>query len=102
VCSVYYCGFAVPFCYICSSSVYSRMCTSHQCRFKMMNLMYKRRENCMKWETHLCPEIHKKIEKTIKESRCLVTGRSDGDIFEVVDKHVNYVNLRNRTCSCCQ
>ncbi|XP_039140557.1 uncharacterized protein LOC120277782 [Dioscorea cayenensis subsp. rotundata] len=36
-------------------------------RFKMMNLMYKRRENSMKWETHLCPEIHKKIEKTIEE-----------------------------------
>ncbi|XP_039130959.1 uncharacterized protein LOC120267387 [Dioscorea cayenensis subsp. rotundata] len=64
-------------------------------RFKMMNLMYKRHENCMKWETHLCPEIHKKIEKTIEESRCLVIGRSDGDIFEVVDKQVNYVDLHN-------
>ncbi|XP_039139841.1 uncharacterized protein LOC120277154 [Dioscorea cayenensis subsp. rotundata] len=71
-------------------------------RFKMMNLMYKRRENCMKWETHLCPEIYKKIEKTIEESRYLVIGRSDGDIFEVEDKQVNYVDLRNRTCSCCR
>ncbi|XP_039138820.1 uncharacterized protein LOC120276157 [Dioscorea cayenensis subsp. rotundata] len=62
--------------------------------------MYKRRENSMKWETHLCPEIHKKIEKTIEESRCLVIGRSDGDIFEVVDKQGNHVDLRNRTCSC--
>ncbi|XP_039119936.1 uncharacterized protein LOC120256291 [Dioscorea cayenensis subsp. rotundata] len=69
-------------------------------RFKMMNLMYKRRENSMKWEIHLCPEIHKKIEKTIEESRCLVIGRSDGDIFEVVDKQGNHVDLRSRTCSC--
>ncbi|XP_039145515.1 uncharacterized protein LOC120282728 [Dioscorea cayenensis subsp. rotundata] len=66
-------------------------------RFKMMNLMYKRRENSMKWETHLCPEIHKKIEKTIEESRCLVIGRSDGDIFEVVDKQGNHVDLRYYT-----
>ncbi|XP_039145643.1 uncharacterized protein LOC120282874 [Dioscorea cayenensis subsp. rotundata] len=65
-------------------------------RCKMMNLMYKRRENSMKWETHLCPEIHKKIEKTIEESRCLVIGRSDGDIFEVVDKQGNHATTQSQ------
>ncbi|XP_039143981.1 uncharacterized protein LOC120281133 [Dioscorea cayenensis subsp. rotundata] len=66
--------------------------------FKMVNLMYKRRENCMKWETHLYPEIHKKIEKTIEESICLVIGQSDSDIFEVMDKQVNYVDVIEPFC----
>ncbi|XP_039131868.1 uncharacterized protein LOC120268609 [Dioscorea cayenensis subsp. rotundata] len=83
----------VKIAYACTSSEYDASVQDDY-------LMYKRRENCMKWETHLCQEIHKKIEKNIEESRCLVIGRSDGDIFEVVDKQVNYVDLRNRTCSC--
>lgn len=72
----------------------------HVVRFKMMNMMYNRRNCCLKWESYLCPVIHKKIEVIVEESRCLLIGCSDGEQFEVVDHQSNSVNLCARTCSC--
>ncbi|XP_039134291.1 uncharacterized protein LOC120271679 [Dioscorea cayenensis subsp. rotundata] len=43
-------------------------------RFKLMNMMYRRREQCQNWDTHLCPVLHKRIEETVEESGTLVVG----------------------------
>ena len=49
-------------------------------KFKLLNMMYALWKQYNKWETHLCFEIHMKIEETIlEESGCLVMGRFDGD-----------------------
>ncbi|XP_039118300.1 uncharacterized protein LOC120254225 [Dioscorea cayenensis subsp. rotundata] len=72
----------------------------HVVRFKMMNMMYNRRNCCLKWESYLCPVIHKKIEVIVEESRCLLIGCSNGEQFEVVDHQSNSVNLCARTYSC--
>ncbi|XP_039145539.1 uncharacterized protein LOC120282754 [Dioscorea cayenensis subsp. rotundata] len=69
-------------------------------RFKLMNMMCDRQQHCHKWETHLCLDIHKMIEDTVEESRCLLIGHSNRVQFEVIDNQSNLVNLHDGTCSC--
>lgn len=53
-----------------------------------------------KWETYLCPDIHKKIEESNAEGQNLYVGHCDGDFFEVLDQNNNSINLRSRIYSC--
>ncbi|KAJ0962191.1 hypothetical protein J5N97_030019 [Dioscorea zingiberensis] len=70
-------------------------------RYKLMNMMYARREHVRRWGTHLCPAIHRNLEDTIESSRLLRVGRSDGEQFEVIDPVATLaVNLQTKTCSC--
>lgn len=71
----------------------------HDCRFNLMNLIHNHCQCCLKWETHLCPEICKKIKVTVEESRCLTIGCFDGEYFVVVHHQSNSINLCDQTCS---
>ena len=78
--------------------IYLLLCFDN--RFKLMNMTADRRAQSNRWETHICPEIHKKIEAIIEESRSLRVGRSSEDTYEVIDNHSTAVSLRDRKCSC--
>jgi len=69
-------------------------------RFKVMNMFADRREQSNKWDTHLCPEIRKKIELLVEDGRYLRVGRSTEETYEVIDENNNAVNLECRRCSC--
>ncbi|XP_039118051.1 uncharacterized protein LOC120253919 [Dioscorea cayenensis subsp. rotundata] len=69
-------------------------------RFKLMGMLCHRHKQSHRWERHLCPVIHRKIEELVEESRNLLVFRSDGDHFEVVDQKNYCTSLNARTCSC--
>ena len=46
-----------------------------------MNILADSREQSHKWETHPCPEIHKKVKHIVEDSRSLRVGRFDGDNY---------------------
>ncbi|XP_039138187.1 uncharacterized protein LOC120275627 [Dioscorea cayenensis subsp. rotundata] len=69
-------------------------------RFKLMNMLAERREQCNNWDTHLCPEIQKKVEQIVDESRFLRVGYSTDDTYKVIDNNNNAVSLQPRSCSC--
>ncbi|XP_039141173.1 uncharacterized protein LOC120278445 [Dioscorea cayenensis subsp. rotundata] len=69
-------------------------------RFKLMNMLAERREQCNNWGTHLCPEIRKKVEQIVDESRFLRVGLSTDETYEVIDNNNNAVSLQSRSCSC--
>ena len=53
-----------------------------------MTMMSDRLENYPKWDTHLCPTIHEKIEEVAEESRCLAVCHLDGDILKYLTTKV--------------
>ena len=69
-------------------------------RFKLMPMLYTRHEQLNKWETYLCPDIHKKVEVLVAGSRNLYVGRCVDDRYEVIDHCSNSVDLAVRTCTC--
>ena len=65
-----------------------------------MRMLCNRREQANKWETYLCPDIHRKVEELVEESRNLHVGRCVDDRYEVIDQCSNSVDLSGKTCSC--
>ena len=63
-----------------------------------MNIVADRHEQSHEWETHLCSEIHKKVELIIEDSRSLRVCRSDGDNYKVLDENNNTISLHMRKC----
>lgn len=64
-----------------------------------MNMLSESREVSNKWNIYLCPEVHKKVEQIVKDSR-LKVWRSDLDTYKMVDKHNNVISLWIQKCSC--
>ncbi|XP_039146836.1 uncharacterized protein LOC120284095 [Dioscorea cayenensis subsp. rotundata] len=69
-------------------------------RFKLINMLTKRREVSTMWDTYLCPEICQKVEQIVESSRFSRVGGSSDDTYKVIDDHNSGVNLRVRKCSC--
>jgi len=65
-----------------------------------MNMMADRCSQSNRWDTHLCPEIHKKVELIIEDRKFLRVGHSTSDTYEIVDNHNFVVSLQNWKCSC--
>ena len=70
------------------------------CKFKVMNMLANSCKKSHKGETHLCSEIHKKVEQIVEDNHSLRVSRSNVDNYEVVDKNNNIVTLRLRKCPC--
>lgn len=66
-----------------------------------MNKLHKRFEEAASWESLVTPNIKKKLEEVVLQSRlCKVTFAGQEE-YQVVEGVVSYiVNLQRRSCCC--
>lgn len=71
-------------------------------RVKVMEQMAKRREECHKWTTVLCPVMEQRLSKLVEDGFGWNAYRSNENIFEVRSPISHHVDLEKRLCSCNQ
>lgn len=69
-------------------------------RTQIMSLAYSRRNECLKWETRLCPKVDAIVKNLMDSSRGTLVNCSNGIIFEVLTRPSHVVNLQAGTCTC--
>lgn len=70
-------------------------------RLKLMNKLHKRFEEAASWQSLVTPNITKKLEEVVLQSRlCKVTFAGQEE-YQVAEGVVSYiVNLHRRSCCC--
>lgn len=69
-------------------------------RTKIMRQMAERREEALKWNSVLCPEMDKRLQNNINKGRSWKISMSRAGLYEVNSIPAVTVCLDERTCSC--
>ncbi|XP_039117932.1 uncharacterized protein LOC120253733 [Dioscorea cayenensis subsp. rotundata] len=86
---------------MCWCKIYSNVADSFNTWIKeVRHLPVTSLVDSIRWDTHICPEIHKRVELVIEDCRFLRVGFSMSDTYEIVDNHNNVVSLPNQKYSC--
>ncbi|KAF3784423.1 hypothetical protein EJ110_NYTH30156 [Nymphaea thermarum] len=69
-------------------------------RCEITELFRTRLENSTKWNTSLTPKAEEKLHKEMDRAPLLSVSVSSATVFEVIDDHINKVDLERWECSC--